>query len=354
MKPRIALPWIDFNLYLITDRLRNVEHRLVEVVEEALKGGVRAVQLREKDLPSRDLYELAYELRKVTTRYNARLFVNDRLDIAMAVDADGVHLGERSIPIHRARRVLGEKKLIGVSCHRLDELRQAEKEGADLAVFGPVFPTPSKAAYGEPLGIEMLRKAALSVRIPILAVPLVTDGKNIGMLIACDKLTGEEFRSQEVKLTGVLASLPERDVLGLAPGDAATVKLDAAPGEAIPGRVSEMARSAARGTGTYPVEIRLDPSRAPRTLLAGLTAKVEITRTVEAAAAVPLAAVLEADGDRGVVFLAEGDRARRVPVRIAFLQGERAVLAAGLDGAARVITEGAARLADGARIRAVP
>jgi multidrug efflux system membrane fusion protein len=153
----------------------------------------------------------------------------------------------------------------------------------------------------------------------------------------------------------VRASLPERDVLGLAPGDAATVRLDAAPGEAaIPGRVSEIARSASRGTGTYPVEIRLDPSRAPRTLLAGLTAKVEITRTVQVAAAVPLAAVLEGDGDRGVVFLADGDRARRVPVRIAFLQGERAVLAAGLDRSARVITEGAARLADGARIRAVP
>lgn len=152
----------------------------------------------------------------------------------------------------------------------------------------------------------------------------------------------------------VRASLPERDVLGLAPGDAASVRLDAAPGEAIPGRVSEIARSAGRGTGTYPVEIRLDPGGAPRTLLAGLTAKVEIARTVGAAAAVPLAAVLEGDGDRGVVFLAEGDRARRVPVRIAFLQGERAVLASGLSGGARVITEGAARLADGARIRAEP
>lgn len=152
----------------------------------------------------------------------------------------------------------------------------------------------------------------------------------------------------------VRASLPERDVLGLAPGAAAAVTLDAAPGEPIPGRVSEISRSAARGTGTYPVEIRLDPARAPRTLLAGLTAKVEITRTVDAAAAVPLAAVLEGDGDRGVVFLAEGDRARRVPVRIAFLQGERAVLSAGIDGDARVITEGATRLADGARIRPQP
>jgi multidrug efflux system membrane fusion protein len=151
----------------------------------------------------------------------------------------------------------------------------------------------------------------------------------------------------------VRASLPERDVLGVVPGDAATIRLDAAPGAPIPGRVAEIGRSAARGTGTFPVEIRLDPAGAPRTLLAGLTAKVEIARTVEGAAAVPLAAVLEGDGDRGVVFVAEGGRARRVPVRIAFLQGEQAVLAAGLEGAEQVITEGAARLADGARIQAV-
>lgn len=152
----------------------------------------------------------------------------------------------------------------------------------------------------------------------------------------------------------VRASLPERDVLGLAPGEAATVRLDAAPGQAIPGTVAELGRSAARGTGTYPVEIRLDAASAPPNLLAGLTAKVEIARSVAAAAAVPLAAVQEGDGERGVVFVAEGDRARRVPVRIAFLQDGRAVLAAGLEGAERVITEGAARLADGAKIRAVP
>ena len=170
MKPRIALPWIDFNLYLITDRLRNVEHRLVEVVEEALKGGVRAVQLREKDLPSRDLYELAYELRKVTTRYNARLFVNDRLDIAMAVDADGVHLGERSIPIHRARRVLGEKKLIGVSCHNQVSAIAAQETGADFITYGPVFFTPSKAPYGEPVGLDKLEIVTSLLRIPVFAL----------------------------------------------------------------------------------------------------------------------------------------------------------------------------------------
>jgi RND family efflux transporter MFP subunit len=152
----------------------------------------------------------------------------------------------------------------------------------------------------------------------------------------------------------VRASLADRDALGLAPGVAATVTLDARPGEPIPGRVSEIARSAARGTGTYAVEIRLDPARAPGDLLSGLTAKVEIERTVPADATVPLAAVQEADGGSGAVFVVEGDRARRVPVRIAFLQGDRAVLSRGPDGRGPVVTEGASRLTDGARVRLVP
>jgi RND family efflux transporter MFP subunit len=146
----------------------------------------------------------------------------------------------------------------------------------------------------------------------------------------------------------VRAALPERDVLGLAPGAEATVRLDARPGEALPGRVTEVARSASRGTGTYDVEIAVAPTGAP--LLAGLTAKVEIPRSVPAAGAVPLAAVVGGDGDAGAVFAIEGGRARRVPVRIAFLQGDRAVLAQGVEGVAAVVTDGAARLRDGAAV----
>ena len=216
MKPRIALPWIDFNLYLITDRLRNVEHRLVEVVEEALKGGVRAVQLREKDLPSRDLYELAYELRKVTTRYNARLFVNDRLDIAMAVDADGVHLGERSIPIHRARRVLGEKKLIGVSCHNQVSAIAAQETGADFITYGPVFYTPSKAVYGQPVGLESLENVVNLLQIPIFGLGGITRNNvrkvvDIGVhgIALVSAILGAENPREESK--ALLALLPPLD-----------------------------------------------------------------------------------------------------------------------------------------------
>ena len=152
----------------------------------------------------------------------------------------------------------------------------------------------------------------------------------------------------------VRASLPERDALDVATGDLATVTLDARPGEPLPGRVTEVARSASRGTGTYLVEIALDARRTPRGLLAGLTAKVEIARTVEAAAAVPLAAIQDGDGPSGAVFVVDAGRARRVPVRIAFLGGDRAVLAAAPEGLDHVVTDGASRLVDGAPVRLVP
>ncbi len=165
-----ASPWIDFNLYLITDRHQTNGRGLAETVEEALKGGVRAVQLREKDLSSRELYEFAYNLRKLTARYGARLFINDRVDIALAVDADGVHLGGQSIPIYKVRAILGEKRLIGVSCHNQVSAITAQEKGADFITFGPVYYTASKAAYGEPVGIGRLADVASLLRIPVFAL----------------------------------------------------------------------------------------------------------------------------------------------------------------------------------------
>lgn len=150
----------------------------------------------------------------------------------------------------------------------------------------------------------------------------------------------------------VRAALADRDALGLAAGAPATVTLDARPGEPLPGRVAELSRTAGRGTGTYQVEIRLDPTGAPP-LLSGLTAKVEIARRVPAAGAVPLGAVVDGDGEAGAVFAVEGGRARRVPVRIAFLQGDRAVLAGGVERVSRVVAEGAPRLTEGRAVKVV-
>lgn len=175
---------IDFNLYLITDRKQVRNGNLPDTVEKALQGGVRAVQLREKDLSSRDLYDLSLELRRLTRLYNARLLINDRIDIALAVDADGVHLPENSIPADQARKLLTPSKLIGVSCHNLTGAQTAQENGADFITFGPVFHTPSKGVYGEPVGLDKLSEAALNLSLPVFALGGVKTG-NIPEVIAC-------------------------------------------------------------------------------------------------------------------------------------------------------------------------
>ncbi|BET57004.1 thiamine phosphate synthase [Geobacter sp. 60473] len=161
---------IDFSLYLITDRHQTGGRDLFAVVEEALAGGVRCVQLREKDLPARALLELALAMRSLTDRFGARLLINDRVDIALAAGADGVHLGEEGMPAAVARELLGSGRLIGVSCHGRDGAAAAVAQRADFITFGPVYPTPSKAAYGEPVGIGQLAATTQEIHIPVFAL----------------------------------------------------------------------------------------------------------------------------------------------------------------------------------------
>ncbi|MCL4537001.1 MAG: thiamine phosphate synthase [Nitrospirae bacterium] len=162
---------IGFKLYLITDRKLFADSgEMFAAVEEALKAGVKAVQLREKDLATRELLDMAYRMRELTARYNARLFINDRADIAMCVNADGVHLGQSSMPVYAARKVVGDKFMIGVSTHNLDEALTAEREGADFITFGPIYRTPSKLKYGRPVGIESLKAIAEKVAIPVFGI----------------------------------------------------------------------------------------------------------------------------------------------------------------------------------------
>jgi thiamine-phosphate pyrophosphorylase len=162
---------IDFRLYLITDRKLVTRYSLlVTAVEEALKGGVKAVQLREKDLPIRELLDMAYRMRETTSRYSAKLFINDRVDIAMAVGADGVHLGQKSMPAYAAKKASKGKLVAGVSTHSIAEAIEAEEDGADFITFGPVYPTPSKLKYGEPVGTDALNKVCNAVSIPVFAI----------------------------------------------------------------------------------------------------------------------------------------------------------------------------------------
>ena len=160
----------DFSLYLITDRNQSGGRPLAEVVRRALEGGVRAVQLREKDLSGVALYRLAAELRGLTAEFGARLIINDRPDIALAVGADGVHVGVNSLPVAVFRRLIGEGKIIGYSAHGIGEALRAQADGADFVTFGPLFHTPSKAVYGEPCGIKKLAEAASALDIPVIAL----------------------------------------------------------------------------------------------------------------------------------------------------------------------------------------
>ncbi len=166
---------IDFRLYLITDRrLLGPGASLPAAVESALKGGVKAVQLREKDLDTRPLLDMAYSFRALTREYGAKLFVNGRVDVALAVGADGVHLGAADIPLTAARKAAGESMLIGVSTHSTQEARRAEKEGADFITLGPVYETPSKLRYGRPIGLRPLMELREEVAIPVFAIGGIT------------------------------------------------------------------------------------------------------------------------------------------------------------------------------------
>lgn len=166
---------IDFRLYLITDRrLFGSTITFFTAIEEALKGGVKAVQLREKDLGTRELLDMAKTLRTMTCRYGAKLFINDRVDVALAADADGIHLGSASIPVYAARKIAGERLSIGVSTHGNEEAERAEKEGADFITLGPVYETASKARYGRPLGTDIIKKIKEAASIPIFAIGGIT------------------------------------------------------------------------------------------------------------------------------------------------------------------------------------
>ena len=161
---------INFRLYIVTDRHEAVGRDLEEIVAAAARGGAGAIQLREKDLSARDLYALGARLQAALAPYGVPLLINDRLDVALALDAAGVHLAGHSLPTAVARRVLGAGKLLGVSTHSVEEARCAAEDGADFIVFGPVFTTPSKVAYGPPQGLQHLRTVVRAVRIPVIAI----------------------------------------------------------------------------------------------------------------------------------------------------------------------------------------
>ena len=165
---------IDFTLYLISDRTQCAPYTLTDALVQASRSGVRGIQIREKDLPSGDLLSLVCEIRDALEPYHPALLVNDRADIARAAGAAGVHLPEAGLPPDAARRCLEAGSLIGASTHSVDGAQTAEERGADFITFGPVFFTPSKAPYGEPLGLDALECVTRVLRIPVFAIGGIT------------------------------------------------------------------------------------------------------------------------------------------------------------------------------------
>ncbi len=160
---------INYTLYLVTDREIMSCATVEESVERAIAGGASIVQLREKSCGSREFYELARRVKKITSARGVPLIINDRLDICLAADADGVHLGQKDIPCSVARKILGADKLIGVSAALPEEAIQAELDGADYLGVGAVFTTSTKSDT-RPVTPDIIRRIRASVNIPFVAI----------------------------------------------------------------------------------------------------------------------------------------------------------------------------------------
>jgi thiamine-phosphate pyrophosphorylase len=166
------MPSVDFRLYLVTDRHQTAGRPLMSVLGRAVHAGARAVQLRERDLPVRALRSFAINLQREVPQ--ASLFINDRVDLALALTSQGVQLRESSLPAPVVRSMLQPSQLLGLSVHSVEGAARAERQGADFVVLGPIYDTPSKREYGPPLGVQVLDRAARTVRIPIFAIGGIT------------------------------------------------------------------------------------------------------------------------------------------------------------------------------------
>ncbi len=166
----------DYSLYLVTDRDLSMGRSIEEVVRAAVRGGVTCVQLREKACSSAEFLDLALSLKAELSGCRIPLIINDRLDIALAAEADGVHLGQHDIPLAAAKRISGGRLLIGISAESVDDAARAEAGGADYIGISPVFTTPTKTDTAEPLGLEGITRIRQAVKIPIVGI----GGLNLG------------------------------------------------------------------------------------------------------------------------------------------------------------------------------
>ena len=164
---------IDYSVYLVTDSRNKTEEEFLHIIEEAIKGGTTIVQLREKTASTKEFYQLALKVKEITSKYDVPLLINDRIDIALAVDSDGVHIGQDDMPAGIARKIIGKDKILGVSASTVAEAKKAEADGADYIGSGAVFPTSTKDDADSVSKLQ-LKEIVHSIDIPVVAIGGIT------------------------------------------------------------------------------------------------------------------------------------------------------------------------------------
>jgi thiamine-phosphate pyrophosphorylase len=176
------MPTLSSRLLVVTDRHQTNGRPLVPLLQRVLTAAGPAIQIRERDLSAGDLVSLVREVQTVTAPHRSQLLINDRIDVALGLEGVGVHLRSNSLPVRIARKLLGAERLLGVSVHTSEEAVRAESQGADYVILGPIYETPSKQAFGPPLGIHTLEKVCRLVDIPIIGIGGVTAARASEML----------------------------------------------------------------------------------------------------------------------------------------------------------------------------
>ena len=164
---------LDLSLYLVTDKKNKTDEKFLEIIEEAIKGGTTVVQIREKEGETLDFYNLALKVKEITSKYNVPLIVNDRIDVALAIKSEGVHIGQTDMPADVARSLIGDEMILGVSASTVKEARKAEKDGADYIGTGAVFPTATKDDAPS-ITKDDLKEVTGSINIPTVAIGGIT------------------------------------------------------------------------------------------------------------------------------------------------------------------------------------
>ena len=164
---------IDYSVYLVTDHRNTNDEEFLNIIEEAIKGGTTIVQLREKTASTKEFYQLALKVKEITSKYDVPLLINDRIDIALAVDSDGVHIGQDDMPADIARKIIGKDKILGVSASTVAEAKKAEADGADYIGSGAVFPTATKDDADSVSKLQ-LKEIVHSIDIPVVAIGGIT------------------------------------------------------------------------------------------------------------------------------------------------------------------------------------